>query len=299
MSKSFWLGLFIAGALLILAVGVFLIGDRQFLFNATYLLRADFHSVTGLNEGADVRVAGIRAGAVKTIELPDQPDGRVSVIMKLRSSTRNLIRKDSEASIKTEGLLGSKYVEITFGSKDAATIQDADAIHSLAPVDVAESANALAKQTKSVLEAVQVDLEALRSNFLLRGFFNKRGYEDKAELTRNAITKLPTRAPIKQFDYDSTDLFGKSDHADLKSERSLKEAGTWLEQNKFGLVVIAASEVLGDSVTARTLTQARAVAVRDYLITQFRVDDTRIRTYGRGKISSAGNNGTIQILVYP
>jgi outer membrane protein OmpA-like peptidoglycan-associated protein len=299
MSKSFWLGLFIVGTLLILAIGVFLIGDRQFLFSATYPLKSDFQNVGGLNVGADVRVGGIRAGTVQAIELPGQSDGRVGVVMRLQSSTRSLIRADSVASIKTEGLLGNKYVEITFGSKAASAIHDADAIRSDAPVDVTESAHALAVQTKSVLGAVQDDLEALKSNFLFRGYFNKRGYEDSAELTRHTIAKLPARAPVRKFDYDSADLFGTSDNAKLRNERSLKEAGTYLEQTKFGLVVIAASEVLGDTDKVRVLTQARAVAIRDYLAEQFRVDDTRIRTIGMGKTSAKGNSGTIQILIYP
>jgi outer membrane protein OmpA-like peptidoglycan-associated protein len=298
MSKAFWLGLFIVGTLAILAVGIFLIGDRQFLFNPTYSLKAEFQNVAGLNTGADVRVGGIRAGTIEAMELPDRPDGRVAVIMKLRESTRGLVRRDSVASIKTEGLLGDKYVEISFGSKTAAGIQDAEAIRSEAPVDVTESANAVAAQTRSVLGTLHEDLEALKSNFLLRGYFNKRGYEDSSELTRHAIAKLPSRAPIKQFDYDSADLFGKSDSAKLKNERGLKEAGTYLEQNTFSLVVIAAAEALGDSDKLRVLTQARTVAIRDYLVEQFRLDDTRIRTIGRGKANGDGQDGVVQILIY-
>lgn len=298
MTKSFWLGLFIVGALLILSAGVFLIGDRQFLFNTTFPLKAGFQNVGGLNPGADVRVGGIRAGTVQAIELPDHPEGQVGVVMKLEKSTRNLIRKDSVASIKTQGLLGDKYVEITFGSKSAQDVRNGDSIRSEAPVDVAESANALATQTKSVLGAVQEDVEALRSNFLLRGFFNKRGYEDSAELTRHAISKLPPRKPIREFDYKASDLFGSADNAKLKGERSLKEAGTFLEQNKFGLVVVAASETLGDTDKLRELTRARAVVIRDYLAMQFRVDDTRIKTLGLGKVNGADSQGKVQVLVY-
>jgi MlaD protein len=298
MSKSFWLGVFIFGALVILSAGVFLIGDRQFLFNATFPLKAGFQNVGGLNPGADVRVGGIRAGTVQDIELPDQPEGKVNVVMKLRSSARSLIRKDSVASIKTEGLLGDKYVEITFGSKSALNIRDADAIRSEAPVDVAESANAIANQTKSVLEALQEDLEALKSNFLLRGYFNKRGYDDSADLTRHAIAKLPPRKPIKEFDYKASDLFGSTDNAKLKNERTLKDAGTFLEQNKFALVVVAVSEVLGDSDKLRQLTQARAVVIRDYFAMQFRVDDTRIKTLGLGKANGENSEGQIRILIY-
>jgi len=43
----------------------------------------------------------------------------VTVVMNVKSETRNIIKKDSRYSIKTEGLLGDKYVEISFGSAKA------------------------------------------------------------------------------------------------------------------------------------------------------------------------------------
>ena len=175
MSRTFRLGTFIVGTLLILAAGVFLIGDKEFLFSSTFPLKADFQNVAGLNVGADVRVGGLREGTIQRIELPSRPDEKVTVVMKMHDSTRNIIRKDSVASIKTEGLLGDKYVEISFGSKEAPQVQDGDAIRSVSPVDVAEVANSVAAQSKAVLTAVQEDVEALKKNFLLRGFFNKRG----------------------------------------------------------------------------------------------------------------------------
>ena len=39
------------------------------------------------------------------------------------------------------------------------------------------------------------DMEALKHNFLLRGFFKKRGYEDSEELTKHAIAQLPAEPP--------------------------------------------------------------------------------------------------------
>jgi ABC-type transporter Mla subunit MlaD len=53
------------------------IGDKQFLFSSTYLLKADFQNVAGLNNGADVRVGGVREGTVKHIDLPIRPDEKV------------------------------------------------------------------------------------------------------------------------------------------------------------------------------------------------------------------------------
>jgi phospholipid/cholesterol/gamma-HCH transport system substrate-binding protein len=263
MSRTFWLGVFIVGALLILASGVFLIGDKEFLFSPTFPLKAAFENVGGLSVGTDVRVGGIRAGTVQHLELPDGPDNKVIVVMKLHKSARNLIRRDSVASIKTAGLLGDEYIEISFGSKQAPQLQNDDTIHSVMPVDMTELTSSVAAQTKSTLAAVQDDMEALKQNFLLRGFFDKRGYDDAHELTRHAIARLPAGTPVQEFTYSSRDLFDKADNAKLGNERLLKDAGSFLEQHKFSLAVVAVSEVLGDSEKQQVLTQARRLPSGD------------------------------------
>ena len=120
MSSTFRLGLFVVAAVLMFTIGVFLIGSKQFLFRSTYRLNAEFQNVSGLTDGAEVRVGGLREGTVKHIDLPSRPDGKVRVAMDLKSDTHNVIKKDSVAAIKSEGLVGDKYVEISFGSSGAA-----------------------------------------------------------------------------------------------------------------------------------------------------------------------------------
>src|SRR5712691_3941139 len=74
MTRTFRLGLFIVATLLILAVGVFLIGNNQLRFQPTYRVKAEFQNVVGLSEGGDVRVGGIHKGTIKLIDLPREPD---------------------------------------------------------------------------------------------------------------------------------------------------------------------------------------------------------------------------------
>jgi phospholipid/cholesterol/gamma-HCH transport system substrate-binding protein len=298
MSRTFWLGVFIVATLLVLASGVFLIGDKEFLFSPTFRLQTAFANVGGLNVGTDVRVGGIRSGTVQLLELPGGPDEKVVVTMKMHTSTRNLIRSDSLASIKTAGLLGDEYIEISFGSARAPQLEKGGMIRSTKPIDMTELTSSVADQTKATLAAVKDDMDALKQNFMLRGFFNKRGYEDAGELTRHAIARVPARQPIKVFSYDARDLFDKAEDAKLGHERQLKDAGTFLEQNKFALVVVAVSEVLGDSGKQQVLTQAKALVVRDYLVENFRLDDKRLKTQGLGKTAAFGDSGKVRILVY-
>ena len=55
----------------------------------------------------------------------------------------------------------------------------------------------------------------------------------------------------------------------------------------------------GDTDKDRPLTEARAYAVRQYLVNNFRLDDTRIKTLGMGKSETTGNAGKVDVLIYP
>ena len=298
MSRTFWLGVFIVGTLLILAGGVFLVGDKDFLFSSTFPLQAEFENVGGLSDGTDVRVGGMREGTVRRLVLPRAPDGRVMVHMKMHAAARNLLRKDSVASIKTAGLLGDEYIEISFGSAQAPMLEPGDTLRSIKPIDVAELTASVAAQTKATLAAVQVDMEALKQNFLLRGYFDKRGYDDKRDLSRNTIAKVPARVPLKVFEYGVRDLFRDAEHAKLGNERSLREAGAFLEQQKFTLALVTVSEAMGDTEQQKVLTQAKAGVVRKFLVENFRLDDTRLKSKGLGKTAGADATGKVRILVY-
>jgi hypothetical protein len=55
----------------------------------------------------------------------------------------------------------------------------------------------------------------------------------------------------------------------------------------------------GDAGKERRLSEARATVVRDYLAKNFKFDDTRLKTLGLGKTPEAGDDGKVEILVYP
>jgi len=298
MSTAFRVGVLVVMALVFLSIGVFLIGNKDFLFSSTYRLKAEFQNVAGLNNGAAVRIGGIHQGTVKEIDLPSQPDGKVTVVMNVKSETRNIIKKDSRASIKTEGLLGDKYVEISFGSPKAESIGEDGTIASESQRDMSEQAQQIADEARAGIVAFRGNMEALQHNFFLRGFFERRGYSDTAELNQHAIPRIPARKPSKEFQFDAKEIFDKPDNAKLKDKKTLDEAGKFLEENSFGLAVIAASEAKGDSEKLRLLTAARAKVVRDYLTENFKVDDKRIKIIGLGK-DKTNETSKLTILVYP
>src|SRR6204780_4844697 len=149
----------------------------------------------------------------------------------------------------------------------------------------------------------QENMEALKHNFFLRGFFKRRGYEDSAELEKNEVERLPQGQPIKEFTIPAKQLFDKQDSAKLKNQRSLNAVGEFLANNKFGCAVIVASAGMeGDTQKDLVLTEARAMVVREYLVENFGFDDSQLKTLGMGKQTDAGSDaawGTVRIFIYP
>jgi phospholipid/cholesterol/gamma-HCH transport system substrate-binding protein len=343
MSKSFRLGLFIIAILVIFGFGVFWIGSKQFLFHSTYQLQAEFQNVAGLADGAVVRVGGIHKGTVRRIDLPPRPDQKVRVVMDLDRSTRAVVKKDSVAVIQSEGLVGDKYVEISFGSSGAPTVGEGDVIQSQPSLDIADivkKANELMDSAGGAMEeltatvsnlnaisakvnrgvgsvgalvndrtlynnltegvtAFQEDMAALKHNFLLRGFFKKRGYENSADLTKDAIAQLPAGPSARRFAFDAAKLFDKPNSAKLKRPKPLDDVGRYLESGPFGLTVVAVSnDMKGDSEKDRELTQARAMGVREYLVQNFKLDDTKVKTIGIGKSPEVNEGSRVDVIVY-
>lgn len=147
------------------------------------------------------------------------------------------------------------------------------------------------------------NMEALKHNFLLRGYFKNRGYEDSADLAKNEIERMPTGSPIKEFTYSSKRLFDKQDSAKLKNQKSLHDGGEFLASNQFGFAVIVVSAGKeGDMQKEMVLTEARAMVVREYLVDSFGFDDSCLKTLGIGKqanTDSDGDWGSVRILIYP
>jgi phospholipid/cholesterol/gamma-HCH transport system substrate-binding protein len=354
MSRVARLGAFIVVALVVLAAGVFIIGSKNYLFRSTYQLKAQFDNVAGLSNGADVQVGGVHSGTVHSIDLPHKPGEKVTVVIDLDKSTHEIIKRDSVASIETEGVLGNQFLAISFGSAGQADVKDGDVIESEPPLlmaDMLKKANGILdssqqatehlnsvsakidagqgtvgalvndkqlynnlEQTTTTLHATmlqaqvgvtdfQENMEALKHNFLLRGYFIKRGYEDSAALAANKISGLPLGTPLKTFTYTARQLFDTRDSAKLKNEKTLNACGEFLAENQFGFAVVVVSTGMeGDTQKDLVLTEARAMVIREYLVENFGFDDSQLKTLGMGKQTGKSLDadwGSIQILIFP
>ena len=107
-------GIFIVAALLFFSGGILVMGDKTKFFIPKGKLSVIMTDVAGLKVGAPVWLAGVDVGLVTDIrfERPDRTN-EVEVVMEVEREALKKIGRDSPISVKTRGLLGEKYVDVS------------------------------------------------------------------------------------------------------------------------------------------------------------------------------------------
>lgn len=128
----------IVAALGILAFATYKLGQAANLFAKRYELIVYFPNANGLRKGGPVTLAGQLAGTVKEIEfLPVDFDTtrNLRVIARVDRSLHEQIRRDSQARLRTLGLLGDKVLDITPGTPRYPELQPGDTIRVATSLD--------------------------------------------------------------------------------------------------------------------------------------------------------------------
>jgi phospholipid/cholesterol/gamma-HCH transport system substrate-binding protein len=105
----------VTGAVVILLAAGFLayaVANSGRSVGAGYPVRATFDSIQGISPGSDVRLAGVKVGAVTATGI-DPKTYQADVTMKIADAIK--LPKDSSASIVSESLLGGKYIQLQPG----------------------------------------------------------------------------------------------------------------------------------------------------------------------------------------
>jgi phospholipid/cholesterol/gamma-HCH transport system substrate-binding protein len=105
-------GIFVVIGLLCIGYMAVSLGNVGFFGENTYPLIAKFTSVSGLRAGGSVGMYGIEVGTVRSLTM-DQENGLAVAELRIKKGIE--IYDDAIASIKTEGLIGDKFVGIDPG----------------------------------------------------------------------------------------------------------------------------------------------------------------------------------------
>lgn len=180
-------GTFVLVALAALGALVYFLGRQAGIFERQYRLRASFHQIGGLIEGATVRLAGVPVGRVTAIRLPEAGDAPVQVELTLVRRVHQRIRTDSVARIETLGLLGDRIVEITLGSPGAPALPEGAELATEEPLDTGR----LTRQGTELLRnlvAISADLRSILVAFGERGM--GQDLADAARALRSLLAEV-------------------------------------------------------------------------------------------------------------
>ena len=103
-------GLFVLVGVICLGYLAIKLGKLELVGGDYYELQAEFSSTSGLKNGASVEIAGVEVGRVKNIRLKDD---RAQVVLAIRDGIT--VFDDAIASIKTRGIIGEKFMELSPG----------------------------------------------------------------------------------------------------------------------------------------------------------------------------------------
>ncbi len=135
------LGIFVVLGTMLLLAAAYLIGNRQNMFEKTFVISAVFKSAGGLQKGNNVRFSGINVGTVNKIAMVNDTTIRVHMI--LEEKMLQHMHKDAIASIGSDGLVGSMIVNIVPGEGTAPLIASGDQLISYSKVATQDMMNTL------------------------------------------------------------------------------------------------------------------------------------------------------------
>jgi phospholipid/cholesterol/gamma-HCH transport system substrate-binding protein len=102
-----------------LATGVLVVLIGNISFQKSYKYSAIFSDATGLVKGDDIRIAGVKVGSVKNVQIYDRTKAKVTFTVQQSTA----LTQSSTATIRYRNLVGQRYVSMTQGVGDTAALK--------------------------------------------------------------------------------------------------------------------------------------------------------------------------------
>jgi phospholipid/cholesterol/gamma-HCH transport system substrate-binding protein len=134
--RTLRVGVTVVVALAVIMAGTFLIGREQRFWERKQSYEIRFTRINGLRVGSPVSLTGVDIGSVQDVSFPSDPNASyISIGVRVSGRAAARIREDSTARIRTIGLLGDKYIEISAGSPQSPMLPQGSIIPSVDPID--------------------------------------------------------------------------------------------------------------------------------------------------------------------
>jgi phospholipid/cholesterol/gamma-HCH transport system substrate-binding protein len=152
-------GAFVIGLAIVLVAGVlWLVSGGSWQKKYDLYLAQEDESVAGLNLNAPVKYNGVAVGKVQQIELDAQRPQRVNLTFAIERGTP--IREDTFAVLKTQGLTGIAYVELSGGEPDSPLLRATPGN----AIPVIRTRPSLSARLENVLTTVLTKLDSTSNN---------------------------------------------------------------------------------------------------------------------------------------
>jgi phospholipid/cholesterol/gamma-HCH transport system substrate-binding protein len=126
-------GLFIIAGVICLGYLSIKLGKLEIVGERGYEIYGIFSNVGGLKAGSSVEIAGVNVGQVKSVRLENY---QANVVLNLPNGLK--VQEDAIVSVKTKGLIGEKYVEITPGGSEKIIKPGGRILETQSPIDIEE-----------------------------------------------------------------------------------------------------------------------------------------------------------------
>jgi phospholipid/cholesterol/gamma-HCH transport system substrate-binding protein len=130
-------GVLIIISLTILVAIVVLVLGVESPFASRYTLYTYLPNIGGLRQDTPVMLEGVTVGTVDSYEFAELEKG-VRIRMRIQEKYQDRIRTDSIAHLRSLGLLGDKYIEISQGTRDGRPLKEGETVTGAPPLDLDE-----------------------------------------------------------------------------------------------------------------------------------------------------------------
>jgi phospholipid/cholesterol/gamma-HCH transport system substrate-binding protein len=145
-------------------------------------------SVAGLNVDAPVKYLGVDIGKVRTIQLNPSDPQEVQLIFAIKQGT--MIKEDTEAVLKTQGLTGIAYVELSGGAPSSRPLTAAPGQY-----PIIRTKPSLSARLENVLTTVLANLDRTTAN--INALFDDQNRQEVKKILANTSLVLDTIASQK------------------------------------------------------------------------------------------------------
>jgi phospholipid/cholesterol/gamma-HCH transport system substrate-binding protein len=136
MGRQVRVGILVLAALVVFMATILTLGRQEHVWERKQTYELHLVRTNGLQSGGQVSLSGVTVGSVTGLRFPaNLADSYIVVTIEVARAVTDRIRGDTVASVRTLGLLGDRYIELTPGSPDQPAIEAGGLIAAIDPVD--------------------------------------------------------------------------------------------------------------------------------------------------------------------